>query len=166
VAADEATVAPAVEATFGEWYRATMPPVRGTLVAFTGDPELADEAVADAFTEAFARWPAVAAMGAPRQWVTTVAVNRARRIRRRSLLEAARTRRPPPDLPETEPRNQALWQAVARLPRRQREAVVLRYLADLSEGAVARQLGITTGGASALLHKARTSLRRTLEDPT
>jgi RNA polymerase sigma-70 factor (sigma-E family) len=43
----------------------------------------------------------------------------------------------------------AVVQALRRLPRRQREVLVLRYYADLSEAAVADTLGISTGSVKA-----------------
>jgi RNA polymerase sigma-70 factor, ECF subfamily len=52
--------------------------------------------------------------------------------------------------------------AIARLPRRQRHALFLRYASDLSVGDVARVLRISEPAAKQLLARARTSLRRTL----
>jgi RNA polymerase sigma factor (sigma-70 family) len=50
------------------------------------------------------------------------------------------------------------------LPERQRLALFLRYYADLDYAAIAAALGISPGTVGALLHTARTSLRRTLEE--
>jgi RNA polymerase sigma factor (sigma-70 family) len=55
-----------------------------------------------------------------------------------------------------------LWQAVAALPQRQRVAVVLRYLGDLTEAQTAEAMGVAPGTASAALSAARASLSRTL----
>lgn len=52
-----------------------------------------------------------------------------------------------------------LSDALARLPRRQREVVALRYLADLSEAQVAASLGISTGSVKTHLHRGLISLR-------
>jgi RNA polymerase sigma factor (sigma-70 family) len=52
--------------------------------------------------------------------------------------------------------------AIAELPRSQRSAVGLFYLADLSHAEVAALLGIQPGTVKARLHKARAKLRRTL----
>jgi len=49
--------------------------------------------------------------------------------------------------------------AVARLPRRQREVVVLRYVADLPESAVAQQLGCSVGSVKQHTSRALTALR-------
>lgn len=57
-----------------------------------------------------------------------------------------------------------MWDAVRRLPRRQREAIALRYVLDLSEGEVAAVMGVATGTASATLVTARRALAAALKD--
>ena len=52
----------------------------------------------------------------------------------------------------------ALVAALARLPRRQREAVSLRYLADLSIDDVARTLGVSAGTVKQSVHRALRTL--------
>jgi RNA polymerase sigma factor (sigma-70 family) len=59
-----------------------------------------------------------------------------------------------------------LWRAVARLPRRQREAVALRYLADLTEAEIATVMRISEGAVSATLTRARRELAASLTDHT
>ena len=54
--------------------------------------------------------------------------------------------------------------AIATLPARQREAVVLRYLADLSLAEVADAMGCAVGTVKATLHHALGALRVQLEE--
>jgi len=54
--------------------------------------------------------------------------------------------------------------AIAELPRGQRSAVALFYLADLSHAEIAEVLGISAGAVKTRLHKARRDLRRALLD--
>ncbi len=54
----------------------------------------------------------------------------------------------------------ALRAALLELPQRQRLAVVLRYVHDLTEEGVADALGCATGTAASLLSRARAQLRR------
>jgi RNA polymerase sigma factor (sigma-70 family) len=63
---------------------------------------------------------------------------------------------------DQEGRNDDLDRALARLPRRQRTAISLRYGSDLTILDVASTLGISEAAAKQLLARARESLRRTL----
>jgi RNA polymerase sigma-70 factor, ECF subfamily len=51
---------------------------------------------------------------------------------------------------------------LARLPRRQRVAISLRYVGDLAVADVARALGIRESAAKQLLARGRESLRRAM----
>jgi RNA polymerase sigma-70 factor (ECF subfamily) len=135
-----------------------------SLLVIGGDAEAARDAVAEAFGRAYERWPRVASLDSPGGWVYRVALNELRRRMRRRALESRVLRRerlasiPPSDIdPE-------LWDAVAALPRRQREAIVLRYVGYLTERDVAGVLGISEGAASAALVAARRRLAEQLTD--
>jgi len=52
---------------------------------------------------------------------------------------------------------------LAELPERQREAIFLRYYADLDYEAIAELLGISAGTVAATLHAAHSALRERLE---
>lgn len=54
--------------------------------------------------------------------------------------------------------------AMATLSQRQRECVALRYFADLTEPAIADELGISVGSVKTHLHRAREVLMSSLED--
>jgi RNA polymerase sigma-70 factor, ECF subfamily len=81
-----------------------------TLTRLTGDRELAEDCVQDAFARALVRWPVDGVPGKPMAWLMTTARNRAMDRARRALVEAEKLRliarqaaREPPDLvPETE----------------------------------------------------------------
>jgi DNA-directed RNA polymerase specialized sigma24 family protein len=55
-----------------------------------------------------------------------------------------------------------VWQALRRLPARQRAAIVLRYYLDLPEVEVARQLGVPVGTVKSLVHRGLARLRQRL----
>jgi RNA polymerase sigma-70 factor (ECF subfamily) len=152
---------------FEEWYRACRPRAVAWLWAATGDRGLAEECVDEAFARALARWSRVRAMEFPRRWVETVALNQLRRTMRRRSVEdrllRRRVDRPVDDgaLPDAE-----LWSAVRGLPERQRTAVALRYVADMTEDDVAGVMGIARGTVASTLSDARRSLAKTLEIET
>jgi RNA polymerase sigma factor (sigma-70 family) len=54
--------------------------------------------------------------------------------------------------------------ALAELPRRQREVVVLRYVGDFSEAQVASALGISPGAVKQHASRGLAALRNQLED--
>lgn len=140
---------------FEAWYRASWGRLVAAVALDAGDVAAAEDAVADAMAQAVARWDD-GSIRSPDAWVYRVALRRARRNRwrrRRESLEVA---------PEGSTEVQAdpdLWRAVAALPERQRRAVVLRYLLDLTQDAVAREMDIAPGTAAALLTQARTRLK-------
>jgi RNA polymerase sigma factor (sigma-70 family) len=148
----------------GLW-RARRTALVGTLAAIVGDRDLAADAVDEAFVRAFARRDRVERMDAPAAWVLTVALNVARRrgarsTRRRHAEEAAASARPAWIEPH-DPRHD-LWAAVAALPERERAAVALRYLGDLTEPEIGRVLGIAPGTVGASLTSARRKLAAAL----
>jgi RNA polymerase sigma-70 factor (ECF subfamily) len=144
---------------FSTWYGLEYARVCATLGLAIGDRGLAEEATAEAFARALATWPRVREKASPTAWVYTVALNEVRSRLRRLRLEHrynARQRlgyHPPPPDPDPE-----LWAAVAQLPPRARQAIALRYVADLSEAEVAEAMGISRGTAAATLSKARKRL--------
>lgn len=151
---------------FDGWYRREHPRVLAALLLRCGDPHLAEEVAAEAFARALERWDRLRRMDSPGGWLHTVARNQLRRRARRARLEEVllRRRRPQPTAapPTADP---ALWGAVRDLPPRMRESVVLRYVADLPEGEVARVMGITRGTVASTLHHARRRLADRLGAP-
>ena len=60
----------------------------------------------------------------------------------------------------------AVIDALGRLPARQREALVLRYYADLSEAEIANAMGISRGAVKSHTARGMTALRNVLEQFT
>jgi RNA polymerase sigma-70 factor (ECF subfamily) len=150
---------------FEAWYQALHPRLLASLILITGNGETARDATDEAFTRAYQHWRRVARMDSPDAWTFTVARNVARRGARRarqerSLLrvEGANARTAVPA-----PAGEA-WALVASLPERQRTAVVLRHVADLTEPEIARVMGITRGTVSTTLADAHRALRAELSD--
>ena len=145
---------------FETWYRTEYPRVVNALTLLTGDQQVAIDAASEAFVRALAKWSRVSQMDRPGGWLYKVALNDARKRLRR----AARDRSTAPELDWTalayqpsEPDVQ-LWAAVSRLPDRTRTAVVLRYVADLTEPAIAAALGVKRGTVATMLRRAHLAL--------
>ena len=103
-------------------------------------------------------------MEAPQAWVVKVGLNVARRRGRRRAMERTLLRRIP--TPAVLPAQAGeVWLLVADLPPRQRTAIVLRYVADLTEAQIAAAMGVTRGTVSATLAAAKSRLASALADP-
>lgn len=131
-------------------------------------PGEGDDVAQQAWTQALAAYPRLTSATNLRSWLMTITARCAMDGHR------SRTRRPVPvdELPEpgataaapgadlvvleADPR---LWQRVRALPPRQREAVALRYVADLDHAAVARAMGTTQAATRRLVSDALAALR-------
>ncbi len=154
---------------FAEFYTASKDRCLRAAVASGLRPATAEEAVAEAFARAWAGWSKVRTMHSPSAWVVRTAVNADiswwRRRRREVVTDAQLESRVAAD----EGDRADLLDAVRRLPPRQREVVVLRYLLDLDTAATADWLGIAAGTVTAHLHHALAALRADLtrlEEPS
>ena len=147
---------------FDSWYRRVHPLLGAALYLIAGSSNRAAVAADEALARALADWPRVSAMAAPEAWTYRVAANYVHRSLRRRALEARLLRRMPPLAPPP-PSQVELWDLVARLPLRQRTAVVLRYVADLPEAEIAVAMRITRGTVASSLARAQRRLAELLE---
>ena len=131
-----------------------------------GSRAAAEDVVQEAVARAWERSQrGDAPIGSLPAWVTRVAVNLTHSRWRRTRVEArGRERldgpRPPADADE----RMDVERALAALPRRQREATVLRYYLGLDVSEVAEALGVTEGTAKTTLFRARQTLAAALGD--
>lgn len=147
-----------------------------SLTAYTGDRDLAEELAQEALARAYRDWQHVVALERPDAWVHRVAVNLANsHFRRRRHEQAARARaaaRERSDWSDPEPGlGPVLLGALRALTRRQREAVALRFVLDLSVASTAAHMHCAEGTVRALTAQAVFALRRDprlahLEEPT
>jgi RNA polymerase sigma-70 factor (sigma-E family) len=148
---------------FSEFFQSSWEPCLRATVAGTGDPEQAEELVAEAFARAWGAWRKVSRHPAPRAWVVRTALNTGRtrwRRRRPELpLDGHDAPAPPDGSGDVDTRMLA---ALRRLPLRQREVVALRVFLDLDIDTTARQLRIAPGTVRAHLARAVATLRREL----
>lgn len=129
----------------------------------------AEEIVQDAFAGLVARWRDVDPDRALAYLYRAVANGARSALRRRRTVRAH-----PPDRPGALPgadaevlRNagyDALLRAVAALPRRQRDVLVLRYYSELSIAETAAALGLSQAAVTTAAHRAITALSRRKEE--
>ena len=148
---------------FEAWYVREHPRLVASLMLAIGDAELARDAVDEACLRALMRWPRVGRMSSPGGYVYKVALHEAWRRQRRARVEQRLLRRIAREPVVPAPAGEA-WDLVAGLPPRQRTAVVLRYVADLSEDEIADAMGVTRGTVSSTLVDARRAIARRLDD--
>lgn len=146
------------ERSFADFYVAHRDSVYRAVLVTTRNPHRAEDAVQEAFLRAYDRWESVQHHERPRAWVARVALNVATSWWRRHRREYGS----PPDRPgppDARPMDTDLVRLIWALPKRQRQVVALRVLADLSVADTAQALGIAEGTIKATLHRALRRLR-------
>lgn len=153
------------EREFTEFYAAFFQPLTAQLYAHTANLAEAQDVVQEAFCRAFQRWRRVSTYDDPAAWVRRVAWNLAtsRWRRMRTALTFARQHRDEP-VAGPEPDRVAVIAAIARLPERQRRAVVLRHVADMTVPAIAAELDVAEGTVKSWLSRAQAVLAEYLTD--
>lgn len=144
---------------FEPWYTATYPRLVTALSLVSGNRQEAEDAAAEACARCLERWGTPDQPRNPSGWTYTVALNLLRRGWRNRRREADHlaTIPVPVGLEGREP-SLELWRAVAALPERERIAVVLRYVGDLSEREVADAMAVKPGTVATALFRARAKL--------
>jgi RNA polymerase sigma-70 factor (sigma-E family) len=134
-----------------------------------GDRHAAEDVVQEAFCNLFRRWDRLSRVEGAENYVRTSVLNACRSVLRR---RAVRGRKVLYELPApsaeaavlTGEERDELLRAVELLPRRQREALVLRYYLDLPDDEIARLMGISQSTVRSTSHRALATLARTLKE--
>ncbi|MDG4830441.1 SigE family RNA polymerase sigma factor [Solwaraspora sp. WMMD1047] len=135
------------------------------------DRDAAEEVVQEAYAALHGRWARLRGTEKAVGYLRVTVVNRCRSaLRHRKVVEThLATVRQGPDAPSAEAGALDLLQhdeirtALRRLPPRQREAVVLRYYAELSEAETAEAMKVSRGAVKSHTSRGLAALRRTLE---
>lgn len=129
-----------------------------------GERATAEDLAAEALTRAYDRWEQIGpAPGQRVAWTVRVVTNLAIDAARRHEAPAERVEPPGATNPaDAVAVRLALIAALRALPERQRQAVALRHLADLSQAQVARALGVRPGTVAQHVHRGMAALRLAL----
>ncbi|MFL6155635.1 MAG: SigE family RNA polymerase sigma factor [Marmoricola sp.] len=132
------------------------------------DQGLAEDVVQDAFVAVHQKWRRIDQGSAP-AYLARAVVNRSRSALRHRTVVARHRPEPLPDAAGADiavlasERRSAVLDALADLPTRQREVLVLRYYLDFSERDIAQALGISQGAVKSHASRGAAALRTTLE---
>ena len=150
--------APFVDAFDGLYRRAYQ-----SAFKLLGDRHDAEDVAQEACTRACMRW---SRLDNPTAWVVRVATNLSLdRWRRAQRARAHQAHLATADFSVIDDRRVDLHRALAMLPKRQRDVVVLRYVADLSEADTAAALRCAPGTVKAHAARGLKALRAALELP-
>lgn len=150
--------------------------LRAVVFARVGEPQAVEEVMQEVALEAVRQKAPIHDPAKVPQWLYRLAVlqsllYRRRQGRRRKLLERYRKSREVSDGTPGDPlewllhgeRMRLVREALARLPARDAEVLLMKYAEDLSYDEIAERLGISFSAAQARLHRARNRLRSEME---
>jgi RNA polymerase sigma-70 factor, ECF subfamily len=149
---------------FDALYRREVGGLVALATSLTGDAGRGAELAQEALLRTFQSWDSVAQLDRPGAWTRRVLINltidaeRRRRNEVTALMRVASAREVQPVDRESD----QFWAAVRALPERQRHAVALHYLDDMSVADVAHVLEVTEGTVKTSLHMARRHLAAAL----
>jgi len=157
--------AQAVTAIYTTHYRSLV----RLAVLLVGDAATAEEIVQDSFIAMHAAWRRLRDTEKALAYLRQCVVNRSRSVlRHREIMDKTAPSRAP-DLPAvgqdalTLLERSAVISALRTLPPPQREVLVLRYYADLSDAQIASAIGISISAVKSHTARAVSSLRATLD---
>ncbi len=143
--------------SFGDFYTDQYSGLVRLAVLLSGSPDNAPDLVQDCFVRLHGRWSTVRE---PLPYIRRSVVHACASHHRRA---AVARRNPPPEPPAAELGADELEDALAKLPARQRAAVVLRYYGDLPDADIASALRCREGTVRSLVSRALADLRKVIE---
>jgi RNA polymerase sigma-70 factor (sigma-E family) len=133
------------------------------------DTSTAEEVVQEAFISMHDSWHRLKDSEKALAYLRQAVVNGSRSVLRHRTVVEKHAPKPAPDMPSAEHGAMALLErsaviaALSHLPERQREAIVLRYYADLSEADIAAAMRISRGAVKSHTARAMAALKAALE---
>jgi len=167
-AAADRDAAAATVALYTAYYR----PLVRLAVLLVHDRGTAEDVVQDSFIAMHANWRRLKDSGKASAYLRQSVINRSRSVLRHQVIVDRNAPQPLPDMPSAEEGAMVLLErsgviaALQGLPARQREAVVLRYYADLSGAQIASAMGISRGAVKSHTARAISALRDVLKRET
>ena len=157
--------------SFGNIVRRWQNPLVNLAFRFCRDRQKAEEMAQDAFMQIFRNLKKFRGEAAFSTWIFSVSINLYRSAMRRKslpvesiddLMDLAAGKIPYLQIEEQE-RDELVRRAVALLPQRYRDAIIVFYFREMDLTETASILGVSEGTAKAWLHRGRELLRGKLE---
>jgi RNA polymerase sigma-70 factor (sigma-E family) len=151
--------------TFEEFAATRLPAVLHFAGVLTGDRALAEDVVQEVLIRVHRQWERIGGLDHPEQYVRRMVLNEYLSWRRRSwrLIPQGDTRevdgRQTQDYATAHAERDALLAELAKLPRRQRAVLVLRYYQGLTETEIAELLDCKPGTVRGYMSRALAALR-------
>ncbi|GLY67348.1 RNA polymerase sigma24 factor [Amycolatopsis taiwanensis] len=160
--------APTTPLTLEDLYRRHRMRMVRLAILLVDEPATAEDVVQEAFTGLHRNWSKLRDAQAAVAYLRTAVVNGSRSVLRRR--KTARDYVPPhavnarsaESLAMLSSEHQAVVNALAKLPPRQREVLVLRYYGGLSEAEISEAAGISKGTVKSTASRALESLQRAM----
>jgi RNA polymerase sigma-70 factor (sigma-E family) len=154
----------AVSALYDEHYASLV----RLAVLLAGDVATAEKVVQDSFVALCFSWRRLRESNAALSYLRQSVVNRSRSVLRHRTVADQNTPQAAPTVPSAEQtiaalEDSAVISALRALPARQREVLIMRHYAGLSEAQIAEVLGISKGAVKHHAVRAIASLRTALD---
>lgn len=154
---------------FEHFYRREYNHIVAMARAVSPDRASAEDLAQESFAAAHRNWQRISNYDNPAAWVRRVMINRATSMRRRLAAELRTLVRAGHDpdrgiAPDLTSETIEVWDALRHLPRRQRQAIVLHYVGQLTTSEIAEDMQCSQGTVKAHLHSGRQALRHRLTD--
>jgi RNA polymerase sigma-70 factor (sigma-E family) len=163
VTIEESTASGSAALTFEEAFPVLIRDAYRVAYRLLGDRSEAEDVAQEACARAYSKWGSVQNHAEP--WCVRVASNLALdilRARSRANRRNERMRRNETTQTPIVDDRIDLYAALQKLPRRQRETVVLRYLGDLSEAQTADLIGCSVGSVKTHASRGLAALREVI----
>ncbi len=138
-------------------------------VMLTGDRELAADLVQDVLVKVYRQWPRVRSADRPDRYAMRMVTNqflswrRSWGVRNIVAMDELPERGRGDGFEATHAVRDVVWRRLAKLPKRQRAVLVLRYYERLTDVEIAGVLGCTASTVRGYAHRAIASLRDDLD---
>ena len=149
--------------TFDEWTRSGLPQLLRFATVLCGSAHLAEDVVQDVAIKAHHRWSRISTVDSPDAYLRRMVVNEylswrrkwSRYVPQAEIFPAEHTA---DHADRTADRDHLLGE-LAKLPRRQRAVLVLRYYGGLTDNEIAEAIGCSPGTVRAHASRALATLR-------